>query len=645
MLKKALSGITAFILLSTVALGVVSASPNAQTNTGPMPLEFLVTVLTDANDKGVLPDSISDLLSGWFIENLIAPHTGETVGEVEGRLSVEGQSPLDFLVAVLRDANDKGVLPDSISDLLSGWFIENLIAPHTGETPEQIRERLSAQPTPAMTTTPTIVELVRNVQNGVVWVIAPSGYAGSGFVIDSDERVVTNEHVVEQHSIVTVRLYNGREFRASVLGVDPVADLAIIDIVPNLNLQTVPLGDSALVQKGDEVITMGYPDGYQLGQPPTWTRGNISWRRIIDDVESFKHTAPTKPGNSGGPLFNRTGQVVGVNTSAIRDTTGNVGFAVAINELKARLPALIQGQPAAILSPTPIPSKTGDWRWDRWGPRGGGWRISIPSDWSFEPHNSTSTRAHFGENNGSGFVNVNSVPNLSSRDIYGLDDFAQWRKSTTESWGAENYPTSFKVRSFGKNADRGGREFYELQYEYYYATGGCWAFGMEHIFTDQDYGAVASGEICDSDGVLTAKDWGSIPEILDSFEIHLDGSGIYRNNLYGYSLDWGSDYLLATDEETHDSTSFFGYEGRNFVAYINVTTLEAGKNKAYNLDNLARAQRDYLADYSSEQNWPIFQVKSLTKSSETSPVDGVERQWYEFKYRLQTDAEYCVEDQ
>ena len=113
--------------------------------------------LTDANDKGLLPDAINDLLWNWFIENLIAPHTGETPQEVRGRLSAQGQSSFQFLIAVITDANDKGVFPDNLSNLLSGWFIDNLIAPHTGETSEQVRERLSGQ---AAITNPTIATLV-----------------------------------------------------------------------------------------------------------------------------------------------------------------------------------------------------------------------------------------------------------------------------------------------------------------------------------------------------------------------------------------------------------------------------------------------------------------------------------------------------
>ncbi len=157
MFKKATTAIIAFTLLSTLVLGIVSASPRGQAETEP-PFEFLINVLVDADEKGALPDGLSGVLAEWLIENLIAPHTGETPEQVRIRHAALGQSSLLFmsilfydtsdegvlpLAIALTDANDKGLLSDSLNNLLAELFIENLIAPHTGETPEQIRSRLS----------------------------------------------------------------------------------------------------------------------------------------------------------------------------------------------------------------------------------------------------------------------------------------------------------------------------------------------------------------------------------------------------------------------------------------------------------------------------------------------------------------------
>lgn len=106
-------------------------------------LDFLIVVLREADGLGVLPDTMSNLLSDWFIVNLIAPKTGETPDEARGRLSAD--QPLDAVIAVLREASAVKVLSDTISNLLSDWFIKGLIAPETGETPDEVRARLSAE--------------------------------------------------------------------------------------------------------------------------------------------------------------------------------------------------------------------------------------------------------------------------------------------------------------------------------------------------------------------------------------------------------------------------------------------------------------------------------------------------------------------
>ena len=139
--------------------------------------------------------------------------------------------------------------------------------------------------------------------------------SGSGFIIDSDGRVVTNQHVVGGNRSVTVRMRDGAEYQAGVLGVDVVADLAVVDIAPEIALTPVPLGNSSLVQVGEEVFAIGYPLGFQLGQSQTVTMGIISSKRNYDGVEHLQTDTAINPGNSGGPLFNRAGQVIGVNTS------------------------------------------------------------------------------------------------------------------------------------------------------------------------------------------------------------------------------------------------------------------------------------------------------------------------------------------
>ena len=148
--RRALPGTVAFGLFTAMALGTASASPPAQARSASddISYDFLITVLNDARDRETLTDDISELLSDLLIEYLIAPVTGETPEEAGDRLSDGEQSPFDLLIAVLTEARDGGALPAGLSDPLSDLFIEYLIAPHTGETGAQVRERLSVQAAP-----------------------------------------------------------------------------------------------------------------------------------------------------------------------------------------------------------------------------------------------------------------------------------------------------------------------------------------------------------------------------------------------------------------------------------------------------------------------------------------------------------------
>ena len=120
-------------------------APTPEPTPAPTPdsLDFLIIVLREAGSLGVLSDELADVLSDWFIVNMIAQDTGETAERVKERLSAD--NPLDFVIAVLREAAVIGVLSDTMSELLSDLFVEYLIAPHTGETPDEVRERLSAE--------------------------------------------------------------------------------------------------------------------------------------------------------------------------------------------------------------------------------------------------------------------------------------------------------------------------------------------------------------------------------------------------------------------------------------------------------------------------------------------------------------------
>jgi serine protease Do len=158
---------------------------------------------------------------------------------------------------------------------------------------------------------------------------------GSGFVIESDGYIVTNNHVVDDAESVKVRLDDEREFDAEVIGTDPQTDLALIKIDAE-NLPALPLGDSDAVRVGDDVIAVGNPFG--LGG--TVTRGIVSaMARDINAgpyVDFIQTDAAINRGNSGGPLLNLEGEVIGVNSAIYSPNGGSVGvgFAVPSNTVK-----------------------------------------------------------------------------------------------------------------------------------------------------------------------------------------------------------------------------------------------------------------------------------------------------------------------
>ncbi len=167
---------------------------------------------------------------------------------------------------------------------------------------------------------------------------------GSGFVISSDGLILTNNHVVEKATEIKVKLQNGKEYDAKIVGRDPKTDLALIQTRPDADFpKPAVLGDSDAIRVGDWVMAVGNPFG--LGQ--TVTTGIISGKgRIIGagPYDDFLQTdAAINPGNSGGPLFDMNGAVIGVNTAIVAQGQG-IGFAIPINLTKSLLPQLKTGK-------------------------------------------------------------------------------------------------------------------------------------------------------------------------------------------------------------------------------------------------------------------------------------------------------------
>ena len=161
--------------------------------------------------------------------------------------------------------------------------------------------------------------------------------AGSGFIVTEDGYILTNSHVVGDADKITVRLHDGREFEATLVGSDKQSEVAIIKI-EGQNLPTLALGDSGELTIGQFVIAIGNPFGLNesvtFGTVSALRRSNVG----IADYEDFIQTdAAINPGNSGGPLVDATGRVIGINTAIYTRSGGHmgIGFAIPINMARA----------------------------------------------------------------------------------------------------------------------------------------------------------------------------------------------------------------------------------------------------------------------------------------------------------------------
>jgi serine protease Do len=167
----------------------------------------------------------------------------------------------------------------------------------------------------------------------------PHRGAGTGFIIDADGSILTNNHVVDHAERIIVKLSDGRTFRARPVGADPDTDIALIKIDGQAGLPVAPLGDSASLRMGEWVCAIGNPLGYEH----TVTVGVVSYlgRKLFDmSLDNYIQTdAAINFGNSGGPLLNARGEVIGIN-AAISSRASSIGFAVPINGATAILPQL-----------------------------------------------------------------------------------------------------------------------------------------------------------------------------------------------------------------------------------------------------------------------------------------------------------------
>ncbi|MGH9167656.1 MAG: S1C family serine protease, partial [Acidimicrobiia bacterium] len=171
--------------------------------------------------------------------------------------------------------------------------------------------------------------------------------AGTGVVIDDQGHILTNAHVVQDATEVTVFSHDGTERPAQVVGVRTDRDLALIKVEEAAGLTPLPLGNSTELEVGDPVVAIGNALG--LGDEPTVSVGIVSAKdraltaQTGEVLEGLIQTdAAINPGNSGGPLLNERGEVVGINTAIIQGAQ-NLGFAISVDAARSTIEALVAG--------------------------------------------------------------------------------------------------------------------------------------------------------------------------------------------------------------------------------------------------------------------------------------------------------------
>ena len=176
---------------------------------------------------------------------------------------------------------------------------------------------------------------------------------GSGFIINKDGYIITNNHVINGADKISVKLFDGKEYEAKLIGSDEETDVAVIKIDAKRDLPFAYLGDSSKTEVGEWVIAIGNP----MGHSNTVTAGIVSAKgRLMPEVSFYNDFIQTdaaiNPGNSGGPLVNVNGEVIGINTAINRMAGTNfgmvpiegIGFAIPINNVKTVLQSLVKGE-------------------------------------------------------------------------------------------------------------------------------------------------------------------------------------------------------------------------------------------------------------------------------------------------------------
>lgn len=250
-----------------------------------------------------------------------------------------------------------GVVGGGIMGGVVGMYVaRNNAQQFPAPVPQEIKAVTPGQPSVVqnltVNTTTELIDTVSKVEPAVVTVVTGTGSSlngtpqasGSGVIISQDGHVVTNNHVVEGSDSVTVIYSDGTRVNATVVGTDPLTDIAVLKVngpIPAF----VPFGDSGALQLGEWVIAIGSPLGNYRGSVTVGVVSGLN-RKVSPQEGLIQTDAAINHGNSGGPLINLAGQIVGINTLVVRDSVGGapaegLGFSVPSNTVRSVAEQLI----------------------------------------------------------------------------------------------------------------------------------------------------------------------------------------------------------------------------------------------------------------------------------------------------------------
>ena len=466
--------------------------------------------------------------------------------------------------------------------------------------------------------------------------IETSEVTGTGFLVDEDGLVVTNAHVVGSWDAITANLVDGSSYEGIVLGIDEIVDLAIIQLTTVDTFQPMELGNSDAVRVGDEVIALGFPLSDLVGTELQVTRGIISSKRIYEDIEEFQTDAAINPGNSGGPLVNRDGKVIGVNYAKLSQSDGspvdNVGFSIAVNELKDRMDSLIRGE--QVLLPTPTPGSWTTYRNDVYG-----YELDIAPGWYLDKETDEGD-SEFWNDDRTGVIEIFAYELGSD---WTLEEHAETELDFLEERAREEAWDVFEITAFQRKQSA-GYDYYVLAYRWQSSDEFCVSNDFSLIFLSdfypsKPYGFAATSGVCEHSLDRYHEQRTSM---LSSF-VEQDTYPTtpiptpstwtsYHNNDYGYAIDIAPGWRL--DEETDDGNATFWHEDGE--ASIDIFTYDLGRN--WTLKEHADSERSFLEELAVEEAWKVFEITGFERQ------DDEQRDYYIMLYRSQYSEEYCVTD-